>query len=63
MTTDECIAHFGGKPKLAQALGVRLPSLYDWGHYPPPLRQLQLQILTRGKLKAEEDCTPKRGKK
>jgi hypothetical protein len=27
-----------------------------WGEYPPPLRQLQIQLLTGGQLIAEPDC-------
>jgi hypothetical protein len=60
MTTQECIDYFKDKPSLAKALGIKLPSVYEWGEYPPPLRQLQLQLLTRNKLKAEPDCTPKK---
>lgn len=54
--TSEVIAHFRGRANTAEALGMRVPSVYDWGEYPPPLRQLQVEQLTKGALKAEPDC-------
>jgi len=30
MTLTEAIEFFGGKSKLADAVGIRLPSLYGW---------------------------------
>jgi transcriptional repressor of cell division inhibition gene dicB len=53
MTTDEAVKHYGTQTKLAAALGIRQPTISGWGDFPPPLRQLQLQQLTKGKLKAE----------
>ena len=53
MTTDEAIKHYGTQVALAEALGIRQGSVGGWGEYPPPLRQLQLQQITKGKLKAE----------
>jgi hypothetical protein len=55
MTTDQAIKHYGSRALLAEELGIAAPSTYDWGDYPPPLRQLQLQALTGGKLLAESD--------
>ena len=56
MTTDEAIKHFGSQQALADALGIKQPSVAGWGGYPPPYRQLQIQIMTAGKLIAEADC-------
>lgn len=57
MTTQEALAYFdGNRTALARALGVRPPSLYDWGQHPPPLRQLQLERVTLGKLRADPSC-------
>lgn len=53
MTTDEAIKHYGTQAKLAAALGIRQPSISGWGEFPPDIRQLQLQQITKGKLKAE----------
>jgi hypothetical protein len=55
MTTSEAISHFGSPTALARALGIAPPSLYGWGECPPPLRQIQLQQITRGALKADAD--------
>ena len=53
MTKDAAIKHYGTQQKLADALGMSQASVSEWGEYPPALRQLQLQQITRGKLKAE----------
>lgn len=59
MTTDEALIYFDkSRVKLAAALGIEPESTYDWKEYPPELRQLQLEVLTNGKLKAEP---PKKG--
>lgn len=63
MTTSECIAHYGSRPKLAAALGIAAPSVYDWDEYPPPLRQLQIEALTGRKLVAEPNCFETKSKK
>jgi hypothetical protein len=55
MTTDEAVRHYRTQTKLAEALGIKQGSVAGWGEYPPPLRQLQLQRITYGKLKAEHD--------
>lgn len=53
MLTVEALAYFDTPADLAKALGIKHPSLHDWGEYPPPLRQIQLERLTNGALKAE----------
>lgn len=53
MTKDAAIKHYGTQDKLAKALGMSQASVSEWGEYPPALRQLQLQQITKGKLKAE----------
>jgi hypothetical protein len=56
MLTSDALAHFGGsKSALAKALDISVPSVYEWRKYPPPLRQLQLEQITGGALKAEPD--------
>lgn len=54
MTTQEAIDHFGGVRELAQALNLTTAAVYAWGHYPPVGRQFQLELKTKGKLKAGE---------
>jgi hypothetical protein len=53
MTTYQAIKHYGTQVELASALGITQASVSEWGDYPPKLRQLQLQQITRGRLKAE----------
>lgn len=56
MKTLDVIEHYGSQYAAADALGIRQPSVANWGEFPPALRQLQLEALTVGKLKAEPDC-------
>ena len=56
MTKDDAIAEFGTQVKLALALGISQGSVSLWGAHPPELRQLQIEALTGGRLKAEPNC-------
>lgn len=56
MTKDQAIQHFGSQLKLAEALGMTQGSVSLWKDSPPPLRQLQLEALTGGALKADAEC-------
>jgi hypothetical protein len=58
MTKDDAIKHFGSVTKLSRALGIKQPSISLWGDYPPPLRQVQIEALTGGVLRAEEGILP-----
>jgi DNA-binding transcriptional regulator YdaS (Cro superfamily) len=53
MRTEDAVKHFGSKAALADALGIRQPSVQEWGEYPPEERQLDIQRITDGKLRAE----------
>ena len=55
MKTADAIAHFGSQHALARALGVSQAAVAQWGEEVPALRQLQLQQLTLGILKAAPD--------
>lgn len=55
MTTQQAIDYFGSHRELAQILGVSTQSIYQWGEYPPLGRQYELEIKTRGALRAERD--------
>lgn len=56
MNIDDLIEHYGSGPKAAEAMGLASASvLYQWraaGRI-PPLRQIQIEHLTGGKLKAD----------
>lgn len=56
MRKDEAITFYGSQSALARALGIAQASVAGWGEYPPPKRQLQLQKITKGALKAEPGC-------
>jgi len=44
---------FGSRQKLAEALGIWVSATYQWGDHPPPVRQFQIEVASKGKLKAE----------
>lgn len=56
MTRDEAVQHFGSQQRLAQALGIKQASVSLWGETPPPIRQLQIEALTGGALRASNEC-------
>jgi DNA-binding transcriptional regulator YdaS (Cro superfamily) len=55
MKTADAVALFGSQSALARALGIRPAAVAQWGETVPSLRQLQIQQLTLGKLKAADD--------
>ena len=56
MLTKDAIAHFNNsQAELARALGIKPQSVTDWGDTVPKLRQLQLERITGGMLKAAPD--------
>lgn len=58
MRTDDAIRHFGSQAALARALDIKPPSISSWGAEVPPLRQLQIEKLTGGKLRANPAILP-----
>lgn len=55
MTPQEAIDFFGGGSKLAKAIRTTpaAPSLWKKAGYIPYVRQCQIQVITKGKLKAD----------
>lgn len=53
MTKDQAISHFGDIKGLCEALDISPAAVSQWGKYPPQNRQYELEILTKGKLKAD----------
>lgn len=56
MTKDQVISHFGGVNAAARALGLSQPSVTNWRDPLPVLRQLEIETLTRGALRAGPEC-------
>lgn len=57
MNMTDAIKYFGSKTKLAAALGISPSAVTMWGETVPESRQYQLQVLTKGKLKASSTKT------
>ena len=57
MQTKDVIAHFGDQVKAAAALGITPSAISQWGEVPPMVRQYQIQVITKGKLKASQKRT------
>jgi hypothetical protein len=53
MTTDEAIAYFGSRKKLAFFLDIWPHATYRWGEYPPRLRQFEIERFSDGELRAD----------
>lgn len=55
MTTQEAIDHYNGIKQLSDALGTWPQTIYQWGERPPMARQYELEVKTKGKLKADRE--------
>lgn len=56
MKTQDAINFFGSQVALKKALNLKArQTIHAWGEYPPPGRQFQIEVLTNGKLKAEQN--------
>jgi DNA-binding transcriptional regulator YdaS (Cro superfamily) len=56
MKTQEAIDYYGSNVALTAALGLSSGAVSQWGEYPPDARQLQIERVTLGALRAEPDC-------
>ena len=56
MKTADVIEFFGTQAAAAKAIGIAQPSIAKWGAYPPDVRQVQIERLTKKKLLAEPGC-------
>jgi len=43
--TEDAIAFFGSRKKMADALGIYPQGIYRWGEFVPPLRHYQISEL------------------
>lgn len=57
MNKADVLAYFGSERKVAEALGIEPPAVYQWETV-PDLRQLQIEMLTGGRLRAESRLKP-----
>lgn len=62
MRTKDAIDYFKGPSKLASKLrrqdgqlGINRQAIYGWGEYPPVGRQYEIEVLTDGELKADDN--------
>lgn len=56
MKTKTAIEYAGSATALADLLDITPSAITQWGEEVPPARQMQLQRLSKGKLKADPDC-------
>ena len=56
MKTEAVFQHFGTQQASADALCMAQSSVAGWGEYPPDARQLLIERITLGALKAEPGC-------
>ena len=54
MKIEEAVKYFGSKTKLADALGIRPSAVTQWGDEIPAIRQFQIQVISKNKLKADQ---------
>lgn len=62
MNTLDVLNHYGTQAAVADALGIAQASISKWAKRDsvPQLRQLQLEALTGGALKAEKNILPRK---
>ena len=57
MTKTQVIEYFGGVTEAARALDLSQPSVSEWAEDKIPIiRQLQIEAVTGGKLRAGPEC-------
>ena len=59
MTFSDLVGHYGTVQKASDALGYSRQSIYDWRGGVPEKRQLEIQKLTKGALKADRSIVSK----
>lgn len=53
MKKKDVLEYFGNVAKTARALKISVQAVYKWGDEIPETMQFKIQVLTKGKLKAE----------
>lgn len=55
LSFDQVLAHFGGTHEsLADALGIGRTAVTMWRGQIPELRAMQIEVITKGKLRAKD---------
>lgn len=54
MDYEKVVEHFGSPAALARALGIKRQAISQWEGQIPLTRQYQIQVITKGKFKAQE---------
>ena len=55
MLKHEAIKYFGSQSNLAKKLNINQAAISQWGETVPPLRAYEIERLTNGELKVEQD--------
>jgi DNA-binding transcriptional regulator YdaS (Cro superfamily) len=63
MKTQDAIDFFGSNSVLTELLGLSTGAISQWGESPPDLRQLQIESLSGGVLKADKAILPRKTRK
>lgn len=59
MDYSTIVSHFGGVTKAAKALGLPITTVHSWKRIGVPYpRQCQVQVETRGRLRAQRPVVP-----
>ena len=57
MKKEDAITYFGSAAELARSLNISEPAVSRWGDTIPKGRAYQIEVLTGGKLKADQHHT------
>lgn len=57
MKKEDAISYFGSAAELARSLNISEPAVSRWGDTIPKGRAYQIEVLTGGKLKADQHHT------
>lgn len=59
MLKQDVIDHFGDVKTAAKALNIKPAAIYQWGERIPMLRAYEIERITRGALKADDEPVAK----